>query len=210
MEEVVLNAQARTIIGKQVRALRRQGLLPAVVYGHNVEPINIVLDQHTTDRLLPRLSPSQLVTIAVEGGPRVTVLVREKQRNPITGQMIHIDFQAISMTEKIRLMVRVVLKGEAPAVKIYGAIIVTSREELEIEALPGDLPSSIEVDVTGLKSIGDAVHVRDLNMSDKIAILAHPEDVLVIAAAPESETEGVEGATFEPEVIEKGKKEEED
>ncbi len=209
MEDVILNGQARTVTGKQVRQLRRAGLLPAVIYGHKVEPVVISINQRDADRILPRLSASQLLSIEIDG-VKHTVLVREKQRNPITGAMIHLDFQEISMTEKIGVVVRVNLKGEAPAVKLYGAIVVPSREELEVEALPRDLPSSIDVDITVLKEIGDAIYVRDLNLPSTVTILAHMDDVIAVVAPPAAELEAEEGEEAEPEVIEKGKKEEDE
>jgi large subunit ribosomal protein L25 len=98
MEKVVLNAQPRQVIGKQVRALRRQGQLPAVIYGSQITPLAISLNHHDASLALAKISSSQLVNVDVQGSSH-TVLVRERQRNPVTGTLLHVDFQAVSLTE---------------------------------------------------------------------------------------------------------------
>lgn len=212
MEKVVLQANRREVVGKQVRALRRQGLLPAVIYGHHIQPINIALNAHEAKLVLPRLSSSQLVVVDVDG-ERHNALVREKQRHPVTDALIHVDFQAVSMTEKLRVTVSIEFVGEAPAVKNYNGIVVPSKEELEVECLPDDLPNRIEVDLSELAEIGDALHVRDIPLPPRVEVLEDPDEVVVVITPPlsEAELEAVEAvAGAEPEVIEKGKKEEED
>ncbi len=210
MEKVVLQTQTREVIGKQVRALRRQGLLPAVIYGHHLSPIAISLNFHEASMVLPRVSSSQLIELDVNGTLH-TVLVRERQRHPVTGALRHVDFQAVSMTEKLRITVSLSFKGEAPAVKTYNGIVVTSREELEVECLPGNLPDHLDVDLTSLKEIGDALYVRDIVLPTGVVFLDDPEDVVVVVTPPisEAEVEGAGAGAVEPEVIERGKKEEE-
>lgn len=217
MEKVALKASHRTVIGKQVGALRRAGELPAVIYGHGIEPTAISVDYREASHLLGRLSASTLVTIELDGKEYPT-LVRERQREPIKGVILHIDFQAVSMTEKIRANVSIVLTGTSPAVKDYSAILVTTLNELEVEALPQDLPERIVVDISRLEKIGDGIHVSDLVLSDKVEVVSDTDEMIVLATAPKAEVEEVapteveeavaEGA--EPEVIEKGKKEEEE
>jgi large subunit ribosomal protein L25 len=217
MEKVVLKASHRTVTGKQVGALRRAGLLPAVIYGHNIEPITISLDAKETKNLLGRVSASTLVTIDLDGKEFPT-LVREKQREPVKNVFLHVDFQAVSLTEKIRAKVSIVLTGISPAVKDFSAILVTTLNELEVEAFPQDLPERIVVDISTLAKIGDGIHVSNLILSDKVHIMASTDEMIVLATAPKAEVEEVavveeavvteEGA--EPEVIEKGKKEEEE
>lgn len=215
MEKVVLKAARRNVTGKQVRALRRAGVLPAVLYGHNMEPLTISLDAHDASKVLNRLTASSLVTVDVEG-KEYPALVRERQRNPIKGNLIHVDFQAVSLTEKIRANVGIVLTGVAPAVKDFSAVLVTTLNELEVEAYPQDLPERIVVDISGLKKIGDGIRVGDLVLSEKVEVLSAPDEMIVLATA--SREEAVEEVTpeaaiveeaAEPEVIEKGKKEEE-
>lgn len=210
MENIEIQATRRNVIGKQVRALRREGKLPGVIYGHNFESMAILLDLRDTSRRLAGLAPSALVTVDVDGEKHMT-LVREKQRNSITGTLTHVDFLAVSLKEKLRTNVYLSLVGVAPAIKTYNAIQVTGVDELEVECLPQDLPERIEVDLSGLNGIGDGIHVGDLQLSSKVKILTDPDTMIVLMTAPEAEelAEG-EAVTAEPEVIEKGKKEEEE
>jgi large subunit ribosomal protein L25 len=212
MEKVVLKAQPRQVIGKQVRALRREGLLPAIVYGTHIEPIAISLIFHDTSMILPKVSSSQLVVVDVEG-KTYTTLVRERQRHPVTGNLLHVDFQAVSLTEKLRVNVSLQFKGESPAVKIYDGILSTSLEQLEVECLPGDLVNHLEIDLSTLEHIGDAIYVRDIPLPPRVQVLNELDEIVVVITAPTLEAEAAaegEGGGFEPEVIEKGKKEEED
>lgn len=210
MEDIVLTAEKRAVIGKQVRGLRRQGKLPAVIYGHHIQPVAITLDARETSRLIAGITPSHLITIQV-GKEKHTVLVREKQRHPVQGVLQHIDFLAVSMTEKLRANIFIELVGDAPAVKEFDGLLVTGVEEVEVECLPKDLPERIQVDLSGLRQIGDSLHVRDIQFSSAIDILTDPGEMVVLVTAPviEEAEVGAEGSAAEPEVIEKGKKEEE-
>jgi len=214
MEEIVIVAKKRELVGKHVKTLRRKGTLPAVVYGPHISPAPISLDYREANRILPTVTSSQLVVVDVEG-EKHTVLVKEKQRHPVMGLLQHVDFMAVSMTDKLRVNVLVELRGDAPAVKDYGGILVSGLEVVEIECLPRELPERIIVDISGLREIGDAIHVKALEISDKVSVLTDPEEMIVIVTAPAAEEEEVaevivaEGGE-EPEVIEKGKKEEEE
>ena len=215
MEEIVLQAKKRNVIGKQVKALRRQGGLPAILYG-SIDPLAISLDAHNAERVLQSVTSSHLITVEVEGSPH-SVLVRERQRNPLTGHLIHVDFQVVSLTEKLRANVLLDLVGEAPAVKEHSGVLVTGLESLDVECYPQDLPERITIDLSILREIGDAIYVRDLNLPEEVEVLAEPDEMVILVTAPEAEAvteeeeevvvEAVEG---EPEVIERGKKEEED
>jgi large subunit ribosomal protein L25 len=211
MEEVVLKASHRSVLGKQVKAIRREGKLPAVIYGHHIDPIVIELDLRETSRNLMGLAPSTLVTVDVEGTQHRT-LVREKQRNKLTGTLLHVDFLAVSMTEVLRSQVYLELVGVAPAIKDFDGVLVTGMDEVEVESLPQNLPERLLVDISGLKEIGDGIYVRDLVVPEGVEILEEPEAmiVLVTAQAVEEEEEvpeEVEELAEEPEVLERGKKE---
>jgi large subunit ribosomal protein L25 len=210
MEKVLLEAKTRKVTGKQVRALRRAGLIPAVIYGHQMDSVAVTLNQHVASRILPTLSSSQLIEVEVDGQTQ-TCLVREKQRHPVSGSIIHVDFQAVSLTEKLRVMVGIVFKGDSPAVKVYNGVVVVGQEELEVECLPGDLPDHIEVDMTALTELGKAIYIRDLVVPEGVQVLEDPGMMVVLIAAPASEAKlaAAEGGVAEPEVIEKGKKDEE-
>jgi large subunit ribosomal protein L25 len=211
MEKVILKATKREVTGKQVGAMRRDGKLPAVLYGRHLDPIALTLDAHDATLALSHVTSSSLVTISLDG-KEYPSLVREKQRNFIKGNLLHVDFLAVSMTEKIRAQVGIELTGTAPAVKEYNAVMVTGVSELEIECLPNDLPEKVVLDLSGLTEIGDGLYVRDVVISDAVEILTDPEEMVVLATyAREEEIEEeveVEEELEEPEVIERGKKEE--
>ncbi len=219
MEKVVLKAVKRNVVGKQVKALRREGKLPAVIYGRHTEPVSVLLDSHDASLALGRITSSSLVTIDVEG-TQYPALVREKQRDFIKNRLLHVDFLAVSADEKLRATVSVHFIGVSIAVKDYGAVLVHNLEQLHVECLPADLPERIDVDISVLGKIGDGVRVKDIQISDKVRMLDDAETMIVVATMPKVEEEaapvaGAEGAVAavtatEPELsVERGKKEEE-
>ncbi len=205
MEKVVFKATKRTVIGKQVAKLRRAGQLPAVIYGHGMEPLIISLDAHSTGLIVPKLTSSSIVNIELDG-KLIPALVREKQKNYIKKELTHLDFQAVLLTEKINAAISIHFHGLSPAVKDYSAIIVHSLNNLEVEALPNDLPERIEVDLAGLMKIGDAIHVRDLVLPNSVTVLTDRDTMVAVATATHEEAADAV-AVETPEVIEKGKKE---
>lgn len=211
MEKVVLQANKREVTGKKVGALRRAGKLPAVLYGHNTETTPIMLDARTVTQKMAHLTSSSLVTLDVDGKEYLT-LVRDKQRDYLKNTLLHLDFQVVSLTEKMRAKVGVELTGTAPAVKEFNAVIHHGLGEIEVECLAQDLPERIKVDLSGLAEIGDRVRVRDIALSDKVAILADPDEIIAIAAAPAKEVVVEEVPVEEeaaPEVVEEAEKEKE-
>ncbi len=215
MDKVVLKATKRDVIGKQVKALRREGKLPAVIYGRHVEPIAIALEAHSAGMAMSKLTSSSLVTIDVDG-TEYFALVRERQRDYIKGILTHVDFLAVDLNEKIRTVVGLLFAGVSPAVKDLNGVIVHNLERLEVECLPTDLPERITVDVAALKEIGDSIRVRDLVTSDKIRILADEDDTIAVVTLIKEEAvavvPGAEGAVeaAAPEIsVERGKKDEE-
>jgi large subunit ribosomal protein L25 len=211
MEKIVLQATRREVVGKQVKQLRRQGRLPAVLYGKNFEPIPVTLDFRDSNRILPGITASHLITVQIDGDEH-NALVREKQFHPVRGKLIHVDFLVVSLTEKLRANVSLQLDGESPAVRDLDGILVSGIEQIEVECLPRDLPERIMVDVSSLTEFGSSIHVRDIKLSDKIRVLTDLDEIVAIVTAPEVEEEEVveEVVEGEPEVIEKGKKEEEE
>lgn len=219
MEKVVIKASKRDVTGKQVNVLRRSGKLPGVIYGRHTEPINITLDAHSASLALSKITSSSLVTIDLDG-KEYPALVRERQRNYIKGTLLHVDFLAVSLTEKIRAEVRIELTGVSPAVKDFNAVLVTGLHTLSVECLPTDLPDRVVVDISGLAQVGDGLHVRDVTVSDKVRVLDDPDEMVVVATfakeevieeAPAAEAVVAEVAEgVEPELsVERGKKEEE-
>ncbi|WKZ34805.1 MAG: 50S ribosomal protein L25 [Anaerolineales bacterium] len=218
MDKVVLKAVRRDVVGKQVKALRRAGQLPAVIYGRHLEPISISLEAHSTGLIMNKLTSSTLVTIELDGKEYPT-LVRERQRNYIKGNLTHVDFLAVDLKENIRATVSVHFVGISPAVKDYNGVLVKNLEKLEVECLPTDLPERITVDISILKQIGDGIRVRDVDvaLSDKIVVLNDQDEMVAVVTAekveeavvtPAVEVVAAEGAA--PELsVERGKKDEE-
>lgn len=212
MEKVVLKATHRTVLGKQVSKLRREGQLPGVIYGHNYDPTPISMEAHNASLVIPHLTSSSVVNIELDG-KMIPALVREKQKNYIKNTYTHIDFQAISLTETIRAEVSLHFHGLAPAIKEFNAAIVNNMDSVEVEALPGDLPERFEVDLSVLAKLGDAIHVRDLVIPAGVTLLTDVDEMVAVATATHEEAPEPVAAVAEvaePEVIEKGKKEEEE
>ncbi|MBI5354419.1 MAG: 50S ribosomal protein L25 [Chloroflexi bacterium] len=216
MEKVVLKATKRDVTGKQVKALRRAGQLPAVIYGRHVDqPISISLDAHVAEIAFAKLTSSTLVTLDV-AGEQFTAIVREKQRNFIKGVLTHVDFLALDLTEKIRTKVRLTYTGVSSAVKDYSAVLVHRMDAVEVECLPMDLPERLTVDISPLKEIGNNIHVRDIIVPANVTLLEDPDDVLIVATIVKEEAADVVAAVVPgaevaaPDLsVERGKKEEE-
>jgi large subunit ribosomal protein L25 len=217
MEKVVLQATKRDVVGKQVKALRRAGKLPAVIYGRHTDPISINLDAHSASLSLGKLSSSSLVTINLDGTEHIA-LVREKQRDFIKNRLLHVDFLAVSLAEKLRTAVSIRFVGVSPAVKDHNAVLVHNLEQIEVECLPGDLPERIEIDISVMTRPGEGIRLRDVQVSDKIRLLADPDTMVAVATFAKVEEEapvaGVEAVVApteaEPEIsVERGKKEDE-
>jgi len=211
MEKMVIFAEKRSTIGKKVGVLRREGKLPGVIYGHKFEPTAIIMDLKETTRVLNQATSSSIVTVSLEG-KEIASLVRERQRDYLRNRFIHIDFQAVSLTEKIRTAVNIEFTGIAPAVKDFNGIVVDGLNSVEVEALPADLPERFILDNSVLKEIGDSILVKDLVVPANVEVLTPEDEMLILITSPagEEEEEVVAGEGLEPEVIEKGKKEAEE
>jgi len=198
MEKVVLKATRREVLGRKVGALRRAGKLPAVLYGHGIESTPVMLEAHEAALKLSHLTSSSLMMIDLDG-KEYPALVREKQRDYLKNRLLHVDFQVISMTEKVTTKVGIELTGTAPVVKAFSAVIVTVLSELEVECMPQDLPARVVIDISGLAEVGAAIHVRDVVISDRVKILDDPSETIVVASATRAEKAPAEEAAAEEE-----------
>ncbi|MCE2469108.1 MAG: 50S ribosomal protein L25 [Dehalococcoidia bacterium] len=173
-QAIVLDAEPRTAFGHKNRALRRGGLTPLHVYGHG-EP-SLALQCATPDaaHALAQTRSTAPLTLNVAGGGDLFVMVREVQRHPVTDELVHIDFIRISRTERVRASVPVHLEGEAPGARASGAALVQELREVEVEALPLEIPGGFTVDVSGLEDATAAVHVSDLSAPPGVTILSDP------------------------------------
>lgn len=210
---ITIKAEKRTVTGKKVKALRRAGILPGVIYGSKSESIAIQMDAHSTSLIMGKLTGTSIVNLELDGKNH-TAIVRDRQRDVIYENLTHVDFLEISLKEMLRATVAIELVGEAPVLKLGEAIINQNINELDIEALPMDLPERIEVDLSVIETMDDSITVADLNLGDKVTIHTDPEEVIVsvgFAAAEEAEpAEDMDDISVEPEVHERGKKDEEE
>jgi len=186
MDEIVLKAKKRDVVGKKVKTLRQEGKLPAVIYGYELEATPISLDLREASRILADVSSSSLIKVELDGKEH-SALVRDRQRDVILGTLLHVDFLSVSLTETVRAKVRVSVQGEAPAISGYDALLVTGLEELEVECLPNDLPEQIKVDVSGLERVGDSIHVKDVEFPEGVVSLDDPETMVVVVTIPAAE-----------------------
>lgn len=206
-----LEAQLRTIIGKKVGRLRREGLIPGVIYGVKTEPVHIQVPLRSLKATLMKAGGTHLIDVSVGGTP-YSVLARVVQRDVIKGEIIHVDFQAVDASTLITAEVPIHFINEAPAEKAGLGIVLQGMPKVTIEALPSKLIDRIDVDLSALKQIGDTIYVRDLNLMDDVRIITDGEDMIakiIVTAAGESEMAAEEITSSEPEVISKGKKDEE-
>ena len=211
--QIELAVAPRSILGKKVKTLRREGITPANIYGHGIPSQAVQVLTPDLTRTIRVAGRNTMLQLHVEGEKKQRpVFMRTVQRNPITDEFLHVDFYQVSLKEKIRIEVPLVIVGEAPAVSDYQGILLQNVNVVTMEGLPGDLPPLLEVDVSGLEEIDDAVHLKDLEVSPDVTVLAEPELVVAKVAAPrlieeveeEVEEELEEGA----EVPEEGAEEE--
>jgi len=211
-EQFSLDAQPRDLTGKKVGRLRRDGLVPVVVYGAKIEPVNLQIPYRALQLALAHAGGTNLINLNVEGGNNQQVLARSVQRDVIKGSILHVDFLAVDASTKISTVVQIHLNGEAPAVKAGLGVLLNGIQSIEIEALPADLIGRVDVDLSALKEVNDSIHVRDLNLGDKVTILTDPDDMVVrVTMVHEVEEEATDEVTSaEPEVVKKGKADEEE
>jgi large subunit ribosomal protein L25 len=214
VSEVILHAKKRTITRSKVKTLRREGILPAVMYGAGVESTPIELDLREATKALAHVGASTLISLKI-GSANHQVLLREVQRDYIRGDILHIDFLKVSMDVAIRTEVPLELVGESLAVKDLGGLLVSGLSEIEVEALPGNLPDHIEVDISSLVNMDDVITVADLEIGEGIEVLTSEDEVLASVVYQEEEEieeeeEELIEVEMEPELVERGKREEEE
>jgi large subunit ribosomal protein L25 len=219
MADLQLQVQPRSVTGKKVRALRRAGTLPVHLFGKGTDSLTLQADTQRIVSLLRTAGQNAVIDLEVLGESETRpVVLRGIQRNPVTGELIHIDFFQISLTEQLRAEVPLVLVGEAPGVHVHGGVLLHSLDHLTVEALPMDIPAQIEVDISSLETLDSSLHVRDVTVPGNVHVLADP-DMLVVkvetpriaaeleaeaAAAAAAAEEAVEGVPAEEKPAEEG------
>lgn len=188
METVTLNAKSRSVIGKRVRDLRDQSLIPAVIYGHGVEARNLAVEYLPFEKALAKAGESSLIDLAIDGAAPVKVMIKDVQLHPLSSRIIHVDLRQVKLTEKLEADIEFNFVGEAPALKV-GGILVKSMDSISVRCLPTALVPSINVDLSVLKNIGDSIKTRDIVLPEGMESLDDPSAVVVVVNEPISEAE---------------------
>lgn len=211
---ISLSATTRKEFGKKTAVLKHQGRIPAVVYGPGVKNVAIDIDEKEFKKVFHKAGESSLIELAVEGEKeKKPVLVHEIQKDPVSDRIIHIDFFQASLKEEVEVAVPLVFEGVALAEKDLGGTVVKNMLEIEVKALPQNLPHEIKVDISSLNTFEDHILVKDLVLPKDVTVLKKPEEIVVAVLPPQKVeeelakeiTENVEDV----EKVEKAKKEEE-
>ncbi|MBU2265174.1 50S ribosomal protein L25, partial [Patescibacteria group bacterium] len=155
-----LKAETRTIFGKKVSSLRKDGFLPAVLYGHGIKPTAVTVSAKEFDKIFKQAGETTLLNLAI-GDKKHNVFIHDFAKDPLSSQITHVDFFEVKMDEKIKTKVPFVFIGESPAVKADGGVLVRAMQEVEVEALPQDLPKEIPVEISSLKTFEDKIYIKD-------------------------------------------------
>lgn len=199
----MLSVQTRAVFGKKLRPSRRQGLVPAVLYGGSsaqARPLFVRRDDF--ERVFARAGESTLLTLALGEGEERQVLIHDFARDPVSAALLHVDFYEVRMDEKLHTKVPLVIVGESAAVKNEGGVLIRALREVEISCLPANLPHGIQVDITPLRSFRDTLRLRDIAMPPGVEVHGDPDEVIVVIEPPRSERELAElEETVQPEAI---------
>lgn len=184
-QPVTLTAQKRS---RTVSQVRQAGYIPGVIYGHGISNENVEVESRQFSRVLSTAGYTTLVNVAV-GDQKHTVLIREVQFHPLKDQVVHIDFYQVRLDEKVRTQVPLEFIGESAAVEDLGGVLVKSLSEVDLEALPQNLPHDLKVDISVLTDFEKAVHVSDLTVPEGVELFHEPGDVIAVVQPPRSEQE---------------------
>ncbi len=180
MGNIKLKASKRTVFGKSTKTLRRQGITPIHVFGNGIESLALQCDNSELKKLIFKEGATRLIDLEIEKEkkPR-SVFIREIQSDVISGQLIHVDFYQVNKTEKMSADIPIYLTGDSPAVKSKINMLEHLMDDIEIEALPEEMPPHIEVNISSLEESGDAIFVKDIALGDGVTTTADPEQIVV-------------------------------
>jgi len=183
---LTLKAKIRKDLGKKVKALRKQGILPAVLYGPETKNLTIEIDFKEFENVYKEAGESSLILLQVDND-KFSVLIHEVKKDPLTGKPIHADFYQPILTEEVEATVLIVFEGEALAIKELGGTLVREISEIEVKALPKDLPHEIKVNISGLKTFDDEILVKDLKLPQGVIVQRDKNEIVALVIAPETE-----------------------
>ncbi len=192
-----LAAQERSVTGKQVKRLRRDGLVPAVLYGNGVPSVPLQVERDALEQLLRHFGRATLLQLKLNGKRASTALIKQVQTSPTSGELLHVDFQRVGAREKLRTRVPLHFVGESPIANRGDVAIVRTMDEVQVECYPADLPAVVNVDLSHLVEPGSVIRVEDISAGSKVAILDQPDHVIASASAATRERVEVPAAPVE-------------
>jgi large subunit ribosomal protein L25 len=196
-----LAVQKREKFGKAVKSLREQGLIPAELYGKGVQNLHLAIPAKEFKKLFRQAGESTMISVVL-GNEKRPAMISDVAVDPVSGEILNVDFYQVRLDEKIKIKVPLEFTGEAPAVKDFKGILVKAMQELEVEALPTDIPRAITVDLSAIKNIGESVYVKDLALNSAVKSLVAPENVVAtVTAQMTEEQEAKLAAEVKPEDI---------
>src|SRR3989344_5120858 len=184
--ELTIAAQSRTVVGKQNEKLRESGMIPAVLYGRGKETVSLQLAHKEFEKIYRQAGENTLINLLVNDKPH-KVLIHDVAKHYMKDEPIHVDFYEVDLTRKIHAKVPLEFTGVASAVKELGGIMVKNLNEIEVEAMPADLPHKIEINLEGLKTFSDIIRISDIKVSGDVKVLGRADEVIVAVQAPISE-----------------------
>lgn len=189
MKTLTLQAVKRTITGKKVAELRKQGLVPAVLYGPGIQNISVSVPYPLFEKIYREAGESSLLDLVIEDSQPVKVLIQSIDADPLSSRIVHADFFQVNMKEKLTIRIPIKFIGEPKAVKELGGILVKAVDEIEVRCLPDKLVSDIEVDVSSLATFEDAITMKDVVLPEGMELHQHTDDIVAIVTPPISEEE---------------------
>jgi len=189
MTKINLKSKIREEAGKNLNSFREKGLIPAVVYGHKVKPKNLWINYLDFKRVFDKAGESTVIELEIGEKEKVNALIHDSQSDPLTGRFSHIDFFQIRMDEEIETEVPIEFFGESPAVKELGGMLVKNMDAISVKCLPGNLPREFKVDISKIKTFDDHFKISDLEVPEKVEILAEADTVIALVAPPRTEEE---------------------
>jgi large subunit ribosomal protein L25 len=189
MTKIHLKADSRDITGKKMKSHRKNGLIPAVIYGNKFESRNLWIKYPDFQKAYKETGESTILELDIDGKNKANVLVYDVQVNPVSGKFSHVDFFHVRMDQRIETEVPLEFVGESEAVKAMGGILLKSLDNVPVSCLPADLPAKIEVDISALKNFDDVIKVGDLKISEKVKLQVESDTVVANVAAPRSDEE---------------------
>ncbi len=185
---IELKAQPREILGKKVKKLRKTGYIPAILYGHGIKSAPLAVKAKEFQQALNQAGETSILHLSI-GGKKHNVLIHDLAKDSLTDEILHIDFYEVRMDEKLKAKIPLVFAGESLAIKSEGGVLVKAVQEIEVEALPQDLPKEISVDISSLNTFEDKIQIRDLNVATGVKILAESDEMVASVVPPRSEKE---------------------